>query len=121
MHGLGHCVVGLSGGAGLHLGHTELRLQEQVQAAVGQQQGVLNNPAAERNPSVSVRGRRSRGGRRSDGCCGGVQARKELMIHQFRVECLGNFTCSGLVRVVFLLLQKRLEALHALADLLSVV
>lgn len=46
---------------------------------------------------------------------------KELMSHQFHVECLGNFTCSGVVKVVFLLLQKRLEALNALADLLSVV
>lgn len=43
------------------------------------------------------------------------------MIHQFRTDCVGNFTCLGVAGVLFLLLQKRLEAFHAFADLLSVV
>lgn len=47
LHGLGHRVVGPPGCTGLHLGHAELRLQEQMQAAVGQQQRVLQDPAGE--------------------------------------------------------------------------
>lgn len=47
VHGLLHRVAGLSSGAGLHLGHAELRLQEQVQAAVGQQQRVQHDPEGE--------------------------------------------------------------------------
>lgn len=41
---LGHRVVGSSSSTRLHLGHAELRLQEQVQATVGQQQRLLEDP-----------------------------------------------------------------------------
>lgn len=44
LDGLGHRVVGPTRSTGLHLGCAELRLQEEVQAAVGQQQGVLEDP-----------------------------------------------------------------------------
>lgn len=42
---LDHRVVGPARSAGLYLGHGELRLQEEVQAAVGQLQRVLEDPA----------------------------------------------------------------------------
>lgn len=45
---LGHGVVGPTRSTGLYLGHTELRLQEQVQATVGQQQRVLEDPGGHR-------------------------------------------------------------------------
>lgn len=41
---LGHRVVAPTCSTGLHLGHAELRLQEEVEAAVGQQQRVLEDP-----------------------------------------------------------------------------
>lgn len=41
---LGHRVVAPPRSTGLHLGHGELRLQEEVEAAVGQQQRVLEDP-----------------------------------------------------------------------------
>lgn len=41
---LGHRVVAPARGTGLHLGDAELRLQEEVEAAVGQQQRVLEDP-----------------------------------------------------------------------------
>lgn len=63
VHGLLHRVVGLSGSAGLHLSHAEPRLQEQVQAAVGQQQWVLHDPAGEKKTLMSeCCSRMSRGG-----------------------------------------------------------
>lgn len=44
---LDHRVVGPTRSAGLDLGHAELRLQEEVQAAVGQLQRVLEDPGEE--------------------------------------------------------------------------
>lgn len=41
---LGHRVVAPTCSTGLYLGHAELRLQEEVEAAVGQQQRVLEDP-----------------------------------------------------------------------------
>lgn len=49
---LGHRVVGSTRSAGLYLGHAELRLQEQVQAAVGQQQRVLEDPGEQGRLSI---------------------------------------------------------------------
>ena len=48
LDGLCHRVACLSPGAGLHLGHAQLGLQEQVQAAVRQQERGLNNTAQAR-------------------------------------------------------------------------
>lgn len=44
LHRLGHGVASPPSSTGLHLGHAELRLQEQMQATVGQQQRVLQDP-----------------------------------------------------------------------------
>ena len=45
LDGLGHRVAGLAPGAPLHPGDAELRLEEEVEVAVGQQQGRLQHPA----------------------------------------------------------------------------
>lgn len=44
LDGLGHRVVAPTRSTRLYLGHAKLRLQEEVEAAVGQQQGVLEDP-----------------------------------------------------------------------------
>lgn len=45
---LGHRVVAPARSTGLYLGHAELRLQEEVEAAVGQQQRLLEDPGGTR-------------------------------------------------------------------------
>ena len=47
-HGLFHSVVRPATGAGLHLIYTQVRLKEEVQAAVGQQQRALQGPGTHR-------------------------------------------------------------------------
>lgn len=49
-----HGVVGPSSSAGLDLGHAELWLQEQMQAAVGQQQRVLDDPGEHRTERLTL-------------------------------------------------------------------
>lgn len=49
LDGVGHRVPGLAPGTPLHPGDAELRLEEQVQAAVRQQQGRLEHTAGQKN------------------------------------------------------------------------
>lgn len=122
---LGHRVAGLSGSAGLHLGHAEPWLQEQVEAAVGQQQRVLQDPGEIEKEREALG---KWGCCAEDVTCSLVYKQSscglvwtELMIHKFRVECTEKFLVFVTGQGCVLLFQKWLKAFHALSDLLCVV